>query len=103
MNQFYPIIILTNNKDLEVDNNYLLLNNNVFLTNNTTINYNNQEISFDYLIFDNTSLIINFDQTNILHDNKIPVTNFFYATSVDNIFFTSNIIEAINNIENEEF
>ena len=28
MNQFYPIIILTNNKDLEVDNNYLLLNNN---------------------------------------------------------------------------
>ena len=53
--------------------------------------------------FDNTSLIINFDQTNILHDNKIPVTNFFYATSVDNIFFTSNIIEAINNIENEEF
>lgn len=102
MNKFYPIIILTKNKNLNINENYLLITNPVYLTNNTTITLNNMEISFDYLIFDDISLIINFFKTNILHDNRTPVTNFFSATSIDNIFYSSNIIETIYNIENEE-
>ncbi len=101
MHDFYPIIILS--KDFKSDNkNYLNINNSITLLNETTIEYNDIEISFDYLIFDNTSLIKNFLETNIIHENKIPITNFYHITSIENIFYTNDILNTINDIENEE-
>lgn len=102
MKDFYQIIILTEN-ELTLDNNsYYIINNQIELLDNTQIKYNDTIISFDYLIFDNSNLILNFKETNILHENKIPITNFYKATSIENIFFTENIINTIYDIESEE-
>lgn len=103
MNKFYPIIILSKNKIENLEKNYLQISLPINLINNITIIFENCEYSFDYLIFDDINLINNYFETNILHDNNIPVTNFFNATSIDNIFYSKNIINTIYNIENEEF
>lgn len=100
--KFYPIIILSKNKIINLNNNYFQIVECIELTNQTTLKYNGEDISFDYLIFDNTNLISNFFETNILHDNKIPVTNFFKVTSVENILYTDDINQSIIDIENNE-
>lgn len=102
MKDFYQIIILTK-KEIDINNdNYLVISNSVELVDNLEIKNNNESLSFDYLIFDDINLISNFKETNILHENKIPITNFYNATSIENIFFTENIINTIYDIESEE-
>ena len=102
MKDFYQIIILSKN-DLKINNKfYLLINDTIELLDSTQIKYNNNLISFDYLIFDNIDLISNFKETNILHENKIPITNFFNATSIENIFYSKEISNTILDIENGE-
>ena len=102
MKDFYQIIILTK-KEININNNdYLVISNNIELLDNIQIIYNDTLISFDYLIFDNVNLISNFKETNILHENKIPITNFYNATSIENIFYSNNILDTISDIENEE-
>ncbi len=102
MKDFYQIIILTKN-EIDINNeNYLVIANYVELLDNMQIRYNHITISFDYLIFDNVDLISNFKETNILHENKIPITNFYKATSIENIFYSNNILNTIFDIENEE-
>ena len=103
MKDFYQIIILSKNELVINNNAYLLVNNAVELLDNTQIKLNNLVISFDYLIFDDITLISNFTETNILHEGKTPITNFFNTTSIENIFYTKDIINTINDIENEEF
>lgn len=98
---FYPIIILSNNT-YTINDLYLQIKTPVKLENQTTIVFNNIEYSFDYLIFDDVNLITNFYSTNILHDNRIPITNFYKATSIENIFYSNDIINTINDIENDE-
>lgn len=98
---FYPIIILSNNT-YTINDLYLQIKTPVKLENQTTIVLNNIEYSFDYLIFDDVNLITNFYSTNILHENKIPITNFYKATSIENIFYSNDIINTINDIENDE-
>lgn len=100
---FYPIIILSKNKNIKLNTNYLQISESIKLINQTSLIHNNCEISFDYLIFDDTNLISNFFETNILHDNKIPVTNFFKVTSIENILYTNDINQSILDIENNEF
>lgn len=102
MKDFYQIIILTK-KEIDINNdNYLVISNSVELVDNLEIKNNNESLSFDYLIFDDINLISNFKETNISHENKIPITNFYNATSIENIFFTENIINTIYDIESEE-
>ena len=98
---FYPIIILSNNT-YTINDLYLQIKTPVKLENQTTIIFNNIEYSFDYLIFDDVNLITNFYSTNILHENRIPITNFYKATSIENIFYSNDIINTINDIENDE-
>ena len=102
MKDFYQIIILTKNHVNNINENYFQINNSVELISNNEIKYNDLIVSFDYLIFDNTNLLSNFHETNILHENQIPTTNFFNATSIENIFSSKDILLTINDIENEE-
>ena len=102
MKDFYQIIILTKNEININNDNYLVITNYVELLDNMQNRYNDITISFDYLIFDNVDLISNFKETNILHENKIPITNFYNATSIENIFYSNNILNTIFDIENEE-
>ncbi len=102
MKDFYQIIILTKTKLIINNESYLLLNNPVEILDSTKIKFEDNLISFDYLVFDDTSLISNFKATNILHENKIPITNFFNATSIENIFYSKDILNTIMDIENEE-
>ena len=102
MKDFYQIIILTK-KEIDINNdNYLVISNSVELVDNLEIKNNNESLSFDYLIFDDVNLISNFKETNILHENKIPITNFYNATSIENIFYSNEILSTILDIENEE-
>ena len=102
MKDFYQIIILTK-KEIDINNdNYLVISNSVELVDNLEIKNNNDSLSFDYLIFDDVNLISNFKETNILHENKIPITNFYNATSIENIFYSNEILSTILDIENEE-
>ena len=102
MKDFYQIIILTKNHVNNINENYFQINNSVELISNNEIKYNDLIVSFDYLIFDDTNLLSNFHETNSLHENKIPTTNFFNATSIENIFYSKDILLTINDIENEE-
>mgnify|MGYP003297543329 CR=1 FL=1 len=89
--------------EIKINNsNYLVVSSNVELIDNLKIKVNNDILSFDYLIFDNVNLIINFKETNILHENKIPITNFYNATSIENIFYSKDILNTIIDIENGE-
>ena len=75
----------------------------ILLLNSNEIKINEKIISFDYLIFDNIKLISNYLNSNILHDHTIPITNYFNATSIENIFYTNDIFHTLELIENEEF
>lgn len=99
---FYSIVILSKNKLTNLNPNYLQLDTSVELINQTTISNMNRIISFDYLIFNDINLINNFFNTNILYDERIPVTNYFGVTSIENILYTEKISTAILNIENNE-
>lgn len=97
MEQYSQIIILSNDY-ISNNENILVLNNNVILEDDMHIICNEQKYTFDYLIFTNPLSIINFRSTNILHEGGIPVTNYFYQTTYENIYYTNNIDQAIENI-----
>lgn len=102
MKDFYQVIILTFKRFTISNSNYLIIHTPIFLLNNNEIKIDKKIISFDYLIFDNIKLIHNYLSSNILHDNTIPITNYFNATSIENIFYTNDIFDTLNIIENEE-
>ena len=95
---FFPIIVLSN----KIYNDIFTITKPIYLKDSNTLLYNDEEISFDYLIFEDTSLITNLNNTQIMLENNIPITNFFNQTSIENIFFTSNISLTINDIINNE-
>lgn len=103
MKDFYQFIILSFENILIENVDYLQIESPVTLLNETTLLYQDKEISFDYLVFSNTNLISNFLETNILHENKLPITNFFHATSVENIYFNQNVLQIINDIISDNF
>ena len=103
MKEFYPIIILTCKKIVLLNSDYLIIHSPIELLDNYHIKYNEQIISFDYLIFDNICLITNYLNSNILHENTMPITNFFHATSIENIFYSEDIFDTIDIIKYEEF
>ena len=103
MKDFYQVIILTLKRFAIFNSNYLIIHTPVFLLNSNEIKINEKIISFDYLIFDNIKLISNYLNSIILHDHTIPITNYFNATSIENIFYTNDIFHTLELIENEEF
>lgn len=102
MKDFYQIIILSKSSLPNINQEYLQLNNPIKLINSNELIYNENTISFDYLIFNDISLISNFLETNILHENKTPITNYYKSTSIENIFYSDNIINILSDIESGE-
>ncbi len=90
MKDFYQVIILTLKRFAIFNSNYLIINTPVFLLNSNEIKINEKIIS-------------NYLNSNILHDHTIPITNYFNATSIENIFYTNDIFHTLELIENEEF
>ena len=97
------IIIVSKNSQI---NNSLCLtiNHPIFLLDDAHLKDGETTYIFDYLIFTNTDLILNFRETNILHEGGLPLTNFFFQTTYENIYFTSDnlIDEALQNINENE-
>ena len=87
MEKYSKIIILTDSYNIDKED-ILVIKDDVTLIDDVHILVNDITYSFDYLIFTNTSKIKNFKKTNILHENGIPVTNFFYQTTYENIYYT---------------
>ncbi len=99
MEKYFQIIILSkeytsSNKDI------LVIKDNITLEDDMHLIYNNELYTFDYLIFTDTSSINNFRKTNILHEDGIPITNCYYQTTYENIYYPINnkIDEALDNI-----
>lgn len=95
----YSVIIISHNYQNN-NQNYLIIKDFVSLENDCTIIYNKERITFDYLIITDISLVSNLKQIGVLTENKIPVTNYEKQTSIENIYYGSNldIEEIINNL-----
>ncbi len=99
---FYQFIILSK-QDIELSNlDYCQIKKAIVLVDENTLILNDQKINFNYLLFDDAMLISNLKDTKILTDRAIIVTNFFHATSVENIFYTKMIPSTIKAILNDE-
>lgn len=95
----YSVIIISHNYQNN-NQNYLIIKDFVSLENDCTLIYNKERITFDYLIITDINLISNLKQIGVLTENKIPVTNYEKQTSIENIYYGSNldIEEIINNL-----
>ena len=102
MEKYSEIIILSNSYTTN-EENILVLNSAVTLVDDMHILVDDTTYSFDYLVFTDVSKILNFKSTNILHEDGIPVTNFFHQTTYENIYYpvNGNIDEAIENIKED--
>lgn len=103
MEKYYSILILSKNYQTS-DSENLVLSDAIFLIDDTHLEFANQIYTFDYLIFTSPSEIKNFRSTNILHEAGIPVTNMYFQTTFENIYYTSDekIEEAIQNIKEND-
>lgn len=103
MEEFKQIIILTTKLSTTFEGTFMI-NEPIVLIDDTHLKTNNINYIFDYLIITDISLVSNFKQTNILHEHGLPVTNCFYQTTYENVYYTSDdkIEEVLQNLyENE--
>lgn len=103
MTKFKQIIILSELYN-STQENVFIIKEQVVLEDDNHLILNNDIYIFDYLIFTNPKQISNFDKTNILYEDGIPITNCFYQTTYENIYFVKNslINDAIRNIATNE-
>ena len=99
MEKYVQIIILSTTYTTD-NSNILVINEPITLVDENHLLVNSISYTFDYLIFTNPLQIINFNETSIMQENKIPVTNCFYQTTYENIYYRygENIEEALSNI-----
>ena len=102
MEKYSQIIILSDSYNIN-EENILVLNEEVTLIDDMHISTKDCNYTFDYLIFTDVLKIKNFRSTNILHEDNVPVTNFFHQTTYENIYYpiNGNINEALENIMEE--
>ncbi len=103
MEEFKQIIILSYKAIVNKDELFLI-NKPITLIDDTHLMINDITYVFDYLVFTNANLINNLEQTSILMEGNVPVTNYFFQTTYENIYYTSDekINLALQNIiENE--
>lgn len=101
---YYYLIIATKEKvNLELNLDVMYINDDFTLVDDHHIKYQNKIIEFEYLIY-SSNLTINYDNSNLLlFENNIPITNFYFQTSLENIYYiTENdlknkLLEIINN------
>jgi hypothetical protein len=95
------LVIITLQKVKPIENmDILYLNNPFIFIDENHIQVNDEIIEFEYLIYSN-KIDVNFtDESMLLMENNIPVTNFFYQTTKENIYYITeeNLEEKINEI-----
>jgi hypothetical protein len=104
MNYFYLIIITKEQIKISSNLDLLYINDNFTLLDDHHILYNNETYEFEYLIYSNLIDVVYNKEYMILREDNIPITNFYYQTSIDNIYYITedNLINKINEIiENE--
>jgi len=68
-------------------NNILVVSDFCRLTKSSSVVCGNDAFFFDYLIIGSKDLIAGIEQSGILLDRGIPVTNYYQQTSIENIYF----------------
>ena len=95
------LVIITLQEVKPIENMDILYLNNPFkFIDENHIQVNDEIIEFEYLIYSN-KIDVNFtDESMLLMENNIPVTNFFYQTTKENIYYITeeNLEEKINEI-----
>lgn len=95
------LVIITLQEVKPIENmDILYLNNPFIFIDENHIQVNDDIIEFEYLIYSN-KIDVNFtDESMLLMENNIPVTNFFYQTTKENIYYITeeNLEEKINEI-----
>jgi hypothetical protein len=95
------LVIITLQEVKPIENmDILYLNNPFIFIDENHIKVNDEIIEFEYLIYSN-KIDVNFtDESMLLMENNIPVTNFFYQTTKENIYYITeeNLEEKINEI-----
>lgn len=95
------LVIITLQEVKPIENmDILYLNNPFIFIDENHIQVNDEIIEFEYLIYSN-KIDVNFtDESMLLMENNIPVTNFFYQTTKENIYYITeeNLEEKINEI-----
>lgn len=102
---YYYLLIATSHKiELNLNLDVYYLNEDFTLIDDHHLKHQDKIIEFEYLIYSN-KLNINYEKENLLlRENTIPITNFYFQTSIENIYFITedNLEEKINNIINNE-
>lgn len=102
---YYYLVIATSNK-VSINNQLdaLFLKEDFILIDDHHLKYKNEIVEFEYLIYSNKSNITYNNENILLFENNIPVTNFYYQTTLENIYFIieDNLEQKINDIINNE-
>lgn len=100
---YYDLIIITKS-DIMIKKNYdyFITNQSFSLLDEHHLAINQTIYEFNYLIF-SKEIEVEYPNNLILLENSIPVTNFYYQTSLENIYYINkeNINHIINEIINE--
>lgn len=94
---YYYLIIATKEKlilDLQLDVVYI--NDNFTLIDDHHLKCGDQIYEFEYLIYSNDLIITYLKPNHLLMENNIPITNYYYQTSIENIYYVT-----IKNLENK--
>lgn len=104
MNYYYLIIITKEKVKLSFNLDVHFINNSFTLIDDHHLLYNDETYEFEYLIYSN-KIDTKYQKENLLlKENNIPVTNFYYQTTLENIYYINeeNLEQKINEIiENE--
>lgn len=104
MNYYYLIIITKETINIDKNLDVLYLNDECTLIDDHHINYQDKVYEFEYLIYSNKLNLKFLNDNLIIKENNIPITNFYYQTSLEHIFYiTEDNLEQkiIDIIENE--
>lgn len=95
------LVIITLQKIKPITNMDILYLNQAFkFIDDQHIQVNDEIIEFEYLIYSN-KIDVNFNDENmLLTENNFPVTNYFYQTTKENIYYITedNLEKKINEI-----
>lgn len=89
MNYFYLIIVCK--QDFSVPENYdaVILHDDFKFIDDCNLEMNGKRYEFSYLIYTD-KINVNYNNTNfIMCENNLPLTNWLYQTSSENIFYVT--------------
>lgn len=96
----YLLIITKGTPNILTNVDYLLLHDNFTFLDDCHIKVNNKVIEFCYLIYSNLINVTYPTTSFIISENDIPLTNWIYQTSIENIYYINevNLNEVVNEI-----